>query len=119
MLANNNISASRVITKAQFDTKSSVPRLLFSPVGAVEAEDVAVIARQAQSDVAAKAITLTVYQTDTPESEPEVAQPVEADVEVSSYEAPIEEPRVRETPKSAEVSDAASVISKWKSKKKD
>lgn len=123
MLANNNISASRVVTKAQFDTKSSVPRLLFSPIGAVEADDVAIIARQAQSDVAAKAITLTVYQTDTPESEPEVAQPVEAnveaDVEVPSYEAPIEEPRVRETPKSAEVSDAASVISKWKSKKKD
>lgn len=114
MLANNNISASRVITKAQFDTKSSVPRLLFSPVGAVEAEDVAVIARQAQTDAALKAITLTVYQTDTPES-----AAVEAPQEEVEVAAPVPEPRVRETPKAAEASDAVAVINKWKSKKKD
>jgi hypothetical protein len=120
MLANNNISASRVITKAQFDTKASVPRLLFSPVGAVEANDVEVIARQAQSEHAAKAITLTVYQTDTPESAVEVAQPIDEVEEVPEVAAPVEqEPRMRETPKAAETSDAASVISKWKSKKKD
>lgn len=122
MLANNNISASRVVTKAQFDTKASVPRLLFSPIGAVEADDVAVIARQAQSEAAAKAVTLTVYQTDGGEEVAAPAQPapyefapVEVEAEVAAPAEP--EPRVRETTKSAEVSDAASVISKWKSKK--
>ena len=31
MLANNNVGASKVITKMQFDTKSPTPKLLFSP----------------------------------------------------------------------------------------
>ena len=109
MLANNNISASRVITKAQFDTKASVPRLLFSPIGAVDLEDIPVVAAQGKSDAAERAIKLTVYQTDGGEDE-EVAQP-----EVAA--APVEEPKLRETHKaSGEASDAAAVISKWKKK---
>lgn len=116
MLANNNISASRVITKAQFDTKSSVPRLLFSPVGAVDEADVPTIIAQSKSEAAERAIKLTVYQTDGGDAE-EVAQPeAAAQPEVAQ---PVEEPKLRETapaPK-GETSDAASVISKWKSKK--
>jgi hypothetical protein len=115
MLANNNISASRVITKAQFDTKASVPRLLFSPVGAVDEADVATIIAQGKSEAAEKAIKLTVYQTDGGDVEEVVApEAVQPEVEQS-----VEEPKLRETapaPK-GETSDAASVISKWKSKK--
>ena len=116
MLANNNIAASRVVTKAQFDTKSSVPRLLFSPVGAVEAADVETILRQSKSDAAEKAIKLTVFQQDG--GNEEVAAPVEVievpvAVDETVYEAP-QEPILRETPKTS--GDAASVISKWKKK---
>lgn len=110
MLANNNISAGRVITKMQFDTKSSVPRLLFSPVGAVEQEDVAVIQRQAQTDAAQKAITLTVYQQDSGES---------AGVEVAAPSDEVPQPKVRnsETAEAAPAADVTNVISKWKNKK--
>lgn len=108
MLANNNISASRVITKMQFDIKASVPRLLFSPVAPVNSEDLDILARQGKSDAADKAIKLTVYQTDATEGEVEVAQPeVEA--------APVE-PVLRETPKPSTGTDAAAVINKWKKK---
>ena len=120
MLANNNISASRVITKAQFDTKSSVPRLLFSPVGAVDEADLATIIAQGKSEAAERAIKLTVYQTDGGANE--VAQPeaaVQPEADEPEVAAPVEQPKLRETtstPK-AESSDAAAVISKWKSKK--
>lgn len=108
MLANNNISASRVITKMQFDIKASVPRLLFSPVAPVNSEDLDILARQGKSDAADKAIKLTVYQTDATEGEVEVAQP-----EVAA--APVE-PVLRETPKPSTGADAAAVINKWKKK---
>ena len=39
MLANHNISAGRVVTKMQFDTKATAPRVLFSPVSAITPED--------------------------------------------------------------------------------
>lgn len=116
MLANNNISASRVVTKIQFDTKASVPRLLFSPVAPVNAEDVEVIARQAQSEAAIKAITLTVFQSDT--SGEQVQEEVPAFQEAVAPQ-PEPEPVVRKAaePVEAPSNDAASVISKWKSKK--
>ena len=65
ILANNNISASRVITKMQFDTKSSSPKLLFSPVGAVPIEHVDTIKAQGTSQNATNAVKLTVFQSDS------------------------------------------------------
>ena len=38
MLANNNVSAGKIITKMQFDIKAPVPRVLFSPAQAVPPE---------------------------------------------------------------------------------
>lgn len=107
LLANNNISAGRVITKMQFDTKSPVPKLLFSPVGAVPEDDVEAIMRQKESAAAESAIKLTVYQTDeTKEETAEVAAPVST------------EPKLRETTKKADSgdADAADVIKKWAKK---
>jgi hypothetical protein len=114
MLANNNIAASRVVTKAQFDTKSSVPRLLFSPVGAVDEADVAIVQSQGKTEAAEKAIKLTVFQQDGGNDDTvEVALP--ADVFVAPVVEAEVEPVLRESPKAA-ASDAASVISKWKKK---
>lgn len=117
MLANNNISAGRVITKMQFDTKASVPRLLFSPIAAVPEDAVDDVVRQGQSDAAERAIKLSVYQTDSSgdiPAQPEVAMPAQtAQVE--------EEPKLRETSKaeapSGETSEAAAIIAKWKKPK--
>jgi len=74
MLANNNVSAGRVITKMQFDINSPVPRLLFSPVSAVPSDIRETIARQGKTLAAENAVKLTVYKTDeeaAPEAMPE------------------------------------------------
>ena len=56
----NNISAKRVITKMQFDTKSPVPKVLFSPVAAVDPEIVPALNSQAASSAAENAIRLKI-----------------------------------------------------------
>ena len=109
MLANNNISAGRVVTKMQFDTKSPVPKLLFSPAAVVPESDVEVIQRQKETKSAENAVKLTVYQQDEGE---EVAAPVVG-------EAVIEEPVIRETKKTeaaAPTGDVSDVIKKWSKK---
>ena len=104
MLANNNISAGRVITKMQFDTKSPVPKLLFSPVGVVPEADVATVQEQKNSKAAENAVKLTVFQQDEGEGVTEVAAPAE--------------PVVRETKKqdAAPAADVSDVIKKWSKK---
>ena len=109
MLANNNISAGRVVTKMQFDTKSPVPKLLFSPAAVVPESDVEIIQRQKETKLAENAVKLTVYQQDEGE---EVAAPVVG-------EAVIEEPVIRETKKTeaaAPTGDVSDVIKKWSKK---
>jgi len=105
MLANNNISAGRVVTKMQFDTKSPVPKLLFSPAAVVPENDSDTVQRQKESKAAENAVKLTVYQQDEGE-ETTVAAPVSA------------EPVVRETKKTeaAPAADVSDVIKKWSKK---
>lgn len=103
MLANNNVSAGRIITKMQFDINSPVPRLLFSPSAAVPAEMRDAIARQSKTPAAENAVKLTVYK---------------ADAEVAAPEAPAEEvpePTVRETkkPSAAKAADVSDIVKKW------
>ena len=110
MLANNNISAGRVVTKMQFDTKSPVPKLLFSPVGVVPESDVETVQRQRETKAAEGAIKLTVYQQDEAEAPegPIVTGP-----------AAMSEPVVRDTKKADDVAPAADVsdvIKKWSKK---
>ena len=104
MLANNNIAAGRVITKMQFDTKSPVPKLLFSPVGAVPQADLEKIKMQKESKPAELAVKLTVYQADESEG-----------TEVPA----VEEPKLREVNKAeaaAPNGDVADVVKKWSKK---
>jgi hypothetical protein len=111
MLANNNISAGRVVTKMQFDTKSPVPKLLFSPAAAVPDEDFEAILRQKTSTAAETAIKLTVFQQD------EAAAPAAAEVIMPAAED--EAPVVRETKKAEAVAptgDVSDVIKKWSKK---
>lgn len=104
MLANNNVSAGRVVTKMQFDINSPVPRLLFSPEAAVPAEIRDIIARQGKSPAAEAAVKLTVYKADAEGAEPE--QPDD------------KEPVVRETRrKGAETAeDVSEIVKKWSKK---
>lgn len=110
MLANHNISAGRVVTKMQFDTKSPVPRLLFSPVGAVEPSSQMIVQQQGKTPAAENAIKLTVFQTDGGE---ETSLP-----EVAAFAAPeaVTEPQLRETKKSEPPADVSETIKKWSKK---
>lgn len=72
MLASNNISAGRVVTRMSFDTKAPVPRLLFQPVAAVDGDDIETIIQQGKSAAAENAVRMNVFQSD--EAEPQVAE---------------------------------------------
>ena len=102
MLANNNISAGRVVTRMQFDTKATAPKLLFSPASAVNADDVDSVVAQGKSSAAEMAVKLTVYQADE-----------------SSEGASESEPKLRDTGKKAEAAptaDVSDVVKKWSKK---
>lgn len=107
MLANNNVSAGRIVTKMEFDINSPVPRLLFSPVAAVPEEMRETIMRQNKTPAAENAVKLTVYKTDSQGEEtteaPEQATP---------------EPTKRETakPAAAKPDDVQDVLKKWSKK---
>ena len=75
MLANHGVSAGRVITKMQFDTKSPVPRVLFTPESAINTSDVDVLNAQSKRPAAELAIKLTVYQSDEVIAETEISPP--------------------------------------------
>jgi len=110
MLANNNISAGRVVTKMQFDTKSPVPKLLFSPAAVVPENDAETIQRQKETKAAENAVKLTVYQQDEGEA-PEGP--------ITTGAAALAEPVVRETKKAeaaAPAADVSDVIKKWSKK---
>jgi hypothetical protein len=107
MLANNNVSAGKIITKMQFDINSPVPRLLFSPSSAVPPEMRETILNQSKSTAAESAVKLTVYKTDG--GDEEEAQP-------STQEA-MPEPTVNKTAKaSAKSEDVTDIVKKWSKK---
>jgi hypothetical protein len=99
-LANNNISAKHVVTKMQFDTKSPVPKVMFSPVAAIDDEILPVLEAQSKTQAAESAVKLNVYQSD-------------------EGEAPaIPEPTLRRSEKEPVPSeDVSDVIKKWSKKK--
>jgi len=102
MLASNNIAAGRVITKVQFDTKVQYPKVLFSPIGAVDTNDYQTIADQGKSQAAEAAIKLSVYKKKEAGDSVEVAEPT------------VRESAKRDT--SEKATDATEVIKKWTKK---
>lgn len=116
MLASNNISATRVVTKMQFDTKSPAPKLLFSPVAAVDQDTVNAILDQSKSQAAEQAIKLTVFKMDA-KAEAEAKQP---QAEEQSDDTPAQpegpEPTLRKS-ESKGPEAASDIIKRWSSKK--
>jgi hypothetical protein len=102
MLANNNVSKGRVVTKVQFDTKVQFPKVLFSPAGAVDANDYDTVAAQGKTPAAESAIKLSVYKKK----------------ETAGEDVLVSEPTVRETTKRApaQATDASEVVKKWTKK---
>lgn len=115
MLANNNVSAGRVVTKMEFDINYPVPRLLFSPVAAVPEHVYDVVRNQSKAKAAENAVKLTVYKSDAQSEEAEApAQPTMAQaVEV------VEEPVKRETTRKVATEtadDVSDIVKKWAKK---
>ena len=111
MLANNNVSAGRVVTRMQFDAKSSVPRLLFAPVSAVSPDDVEMLQRQGKAPEAEAAVKMTVYQTDT--AKPDQNSQVKTEPVVAKTEEVIEEPEVVNKTAEAPAKDITDIMDKW------
>jgi hypothetical protein len=105
MLAQNNISAGRVITKMQFDTKAATPKLFFSPVGVVPDADVPKVTLQSKGTLAENAIKLTVFQQDG-----DVAESPGGEEDA---------PKLREAKVTApeEKQDVTEIVKKWSKKK--
>ncbi|MFN5117805.1 MAG: hypothetical protein ACK5JJ_06865 [Cyanobacteriota bacterium] len=121
MLASNNISAGRVVTKMQFDTSSPVPKVMFSPVAAVDPDDVAEIQRQAKSPMAETCVKMNVYQADeaaAPASRAPVAEPEAPPVYDDGAGESAPEPTLRESkkPEAAASADVPDIIKKWSKK---
>lgn len=120
-LADNNVSASRLITKMAFDTKSPTPKLLFSPVSAVDAGDLEVLARQAKSNAAEQAIKLTVFQVDSSDVEvdnTQFAQTTSAPAPQVDTEV-VDEPVLRDSTTQAPADkpkDVSNIVNKWAKK---
>ena len=108
MLAQNNVSAGRVVTKMQFDTKTKYAKVLFSAAAAVDEGDYEIVKAQGKSASADNAVKLTVYKQDggTPEvaalESPEVSEPVKRE----SAAKPTEKPD----------GDVADIVKKWSKK---
>ena len=118
MLANNNVSAGRIVTKMQFDTKSPVPKVLFSPAAGVNEDDLAIIARQSKSPAAEQAVKLTVFQVDTQPSEGDNEEFVPAPIPVDQIDS-FDEPVLRESSTQAKaevVADVKDIVNKWAKK---
>lgn len=112
-LASHNVSAGRVITRMAFDTKSPVPKVLFSPAGVTPEGDLATIANQAKSAAAEAAIKMNVYQADTSEEGDGGFETVSPEVQVETPE-----PVKRESTKSSaeQPSDVSDIVKKWSKK---
>jgi hypothetical protein len=120
MLAANNISAGRIITKMKFDMKSPSPKLLFSPAGAVAPQDVPVIKAQSESEAAIKAIEMVVFKKKKVEEAPAaVAAPAMPKTEITEQqELPMPEPVLRksETASTTPTGNAEDILKKWSKK---
>jgi hypothetical protein len=114
-LASHNVSAGRVITRMAFDTKSPVPKVLFSPAGVTPDADLETVAMQAKSAAAEAAIKMNVYQVDNSEEGDGGFEQLSAP-QVASEPTP--EPVKRESTKSSaeQPSDVADVLKKWSKK---
>lgn len=107
MLAQNNVSAGRVVTKMQFDTKTKYAKVLFSPASAVSESDYEVVKSQGKSSSAENAVKLTVYKQDG--GAPALEAP----------EAEMPEPVKRESaakPATKTEGDVTDIVKKWSKK---
>lgn len=79
MLHANNVSIDAIVTKMEFDTDASTPKLTFTAVRYLEPDELATVERQGETPEAEQAIGLTPYQMDNGgDKAPAIAAPAAA-----------------------------------------
>jgi len=119
MLAGNNISAGRVITKMQFDTKATAPKLLFSLAGVVPPEDVVKVKDQADSAEAVAAVDFKIFKKRDTVAVAPAAPPAPQKEITEQIDIPLPEPKLRATRAPVEASghdDVPDILKKWSKK---
>lgn len=116
MLANNNVSAGRVVTKMQFDMASPVPKLLFSPTAIVPQEDIDKVTAQSTGVAAVNAVKLTVFHRDEGQSQKPQPKQREFVEEAVSPEPKLQEPK-QEPAVPTDKPDLSNIVNKWAKKK--
>ncbi len=136
------VNPEQIVTRMKFDTKAEAPKLFFTPVRWLEEDEYEIVQRQADSDDAKRAVTMTVAQADgvKPKAEPlaipgkptKAAPKVEAEDEEEEAPAPKaakapktkpvasedDEPEVRKTAEKpnavpAKKSKLADIVADW------
>lgn len=90
MLASNRVNVDSVVTKMEFDTDASTPKLTFSPARFLTPEELEAVERQGTTTEAEVAIGTTPYALDAGTATAPVAQP-------EPKEVPVAEPTVAPT----------------------
>jgi hypothetical protein len=127
MVGSKGIPITALVTEMRFDTDSSTPKLTFSPVRVLEKSEIVTAIEQGKSEVATRAITMTVSEADGVKA-PKIAapKPVEVEVEVKAaapkaaevvVEAEPEPEPVKRTTKKDEAvpakRDLSSILAEW------
>jgi len=129
MIGSKGIPISTVVTEMRFDTDSATPKLTFKPVKVLEKADALAAIDQGKTDIAIKAITMTVAEADGvkvskleapvdpladmrgDEEPPKAAKPAKVSAE------PVEEPVKRSAKKTeeapAEKKDLSKILADW------
>ena len=137
---NPPVNPEQIVTRMKFDTKAESPKLFFTPVRWLEEDEYSVVQRQADSEDAKRAITMTVAQADgvkakaapldipgkptkaapkvEPEEEEEAPPPKAKAPRTKPVASEDDEPEVRKAPAKetavpAKKSKLADIVSDW------
>ena len=119
MLGGKGIPISTVVTEMRFDTDSATPKLTFKPIKVLDREDALAAIEQGKSDIAIKAITMTVAELDgakAPAKLPALEVDPLADMRGDDTPAPkAEEPtkRAKKEEQATEKKDLSKILEEW------
>lgn len=95
------VNPEQIVTRMKFDTKAESPKLFFTPVRWLEEDEYATVQKQAESDDAKRAVTMTVAQADGVKPKAELSIPGKPTKAAPKVEAEEEEEAPAPAPKAA------------------
>lgn len=118
MIGSRGVPITAVVTEMRFDTNSSTPKVVFKPSRFLEANEIQMAIEQGKSDVAKKAITMTVAQADGVQKleSPKAEAKVESAPAKAEASPEVESEPTKRTAKKEEVApkkDISKILSDW------